>query len=193
MVSLLQTAHRVWYEWLAKIKFPSQPYPKILKTYYQYSSLYKIHFQGPLSHLVAHLFRTRSKTRRPIMRRRDSRAKSLYGHAPAGQSWGHLAPRSPAERICSCRSHIEVGAFYSLALPEWKEKGNDPSTADAGAGQQPTAWLELLCGALEVLTLPQLHGLGKRSIPQYGGTLYSGNRASPHFPKQEVLCQMLYC
>lgn len=61
------------------------------------------------------------------------------GHS-AGQSWCHLALRSPSKRVCSSHCHCWSRNFLLLSEPQLSggARAMTTRTTDSGASQQPT-------------------------------------------------------
>ena len=100
-----------------KLKFPLQPCFKILKTHYQPPSMYKNYFLRPL--LLTHSKPgPKPKPGGPFSEERTTGLRAFMVEYSAGQSWLHLALRSPSKRLRSSSYHSWSSNFLLFSKPQ---------------------------------------------------------------------------
>ena len=100
-----------------KLKFPLQPCFKILKTHYQPPSMHKNYFLRPL--LLTHSKPgPKPKPGGPFSEERTTGLRAFTVEYSAGQSWLHLALRSPSKRLRSSSYHSWSSNFLLFSKPQ---------------------------------------------------------------------------
>lgn len=100
-----------------KLTFPLQPCFKILKTHYQPPSMYKNYFLRPLL-LTRSKPGPKPKPGGPFSEERTTGLRAFTAEYSAGQSWLHLALRSPSKRIRSSSYLSWSSNFLLFSKPQ---------------------------------------------------------------------------